>query len=145
MTNTTKLSCKIDSTDPSCPLGLEIWLNQEKLLDASHVQNPINFEYDLPDQDSEYELKFMMKGKTQDHTKISESGEIIKDARLTIDNIAFDQIELGKLFSTMANYEHNFNGTQPAIQEKFYGELGCNGTVSLKFTTPLYLWFLENM
>jgi hypothetical protein len=23
--------------------------------------------------------------------------------------------------------------------------MGCNGTVSLKFTAPAYLWLLENM
>jgi hypothetical protein len=23
--------------------------------------------------------------------------------------------------------------------------MGCNGTVSLKFTTPIYMWLLETM
>jgi hypothetical protein len=145
MTNTTKLTCVIDTTDASCPLGLEIWVDQEKLLDTDHVQQQINFEHDLPDQIGDHEIKFVMKGKTEEHTKISESGEIVKDARLAIANFAFDQIELGHLFSSLAIYEHDFNGTQNITQEKFYGEMGCNGTVSLKFTTPIYLWLLENM
>jgi hypothetical protein len=38
-----------------------------------------------------------------------------------------------------------FNGTSEVTEDKFYSELGCNGTVSLKFTTPMYLWLLEHM
>jgi len=45
----------------------------------------------------------------------------------------------------LAQYQHDFNGTGNPTIDKFYGEMGCNGTVSLKFTTPIYLWLLENM
>jgi hypothetical protein len=44
-----------------------------------------------------------------------------------------------------AVYTHDFNGSQPPVDDKFFGDLGCNGTVSLKFTAPTYLWLLENM
>ena len=27
----------------------------------------------------------------------------------------------------------------------FFGNMGCNGYVSLKFATPIYLWLLEHM
>ena len=59
--------------------------------------------------------------------------------------LAFDEIELKQIFIDHAVYTHNFNGTQTEIQDKFYGEMGCNGTVSFKFTTPVYLWLLENL
>jgi hypothetical protein len=50
------------------------------------------------------------------------------------------------MFSEQAEYHHDCNGTaQQVILDKFYREMGCNGTVSLKFTTPVYLWLLENM
>jgi hypothetical protein len=42
-------------------------------------------------------------------------------------------------------YEHNANGTGPLVQDKFYGEMGCNGTVTLEFSSPTYLWLLEQM
>ena len=42
-------------------------------------------------------------------------------------------------------FQHDFNGTQPEIKDTFFGEMGCNGTVSLRFTTPIYLWLLEHM
>ena len=49
------------------------------------------------------------------------------------------------MFVEQAVYTHDFNGTSKATENKFYGELGCNGTVSLKFSTPMYLWLLEHM
>ena len=86
-----------------------------------------------------------MKNKTTEHTKIDEQGNIVSDACLTITNLAFDEIELKQIVVDKAVYTHDFNGTQPETQEKFYGAMGCNGTVSLQFSTPMYLWLLENM
>jgi hypothetical protein len=86
-----------------------------------------------------------MKNKTIDLTKIDEEGKILKDACLTISDVAFEDIELGHMFTEQTSYTHDFNGTQAEISDKFYGSMGCNGTVSLKFTTPIYLWLLENM
>jgi hypothetical protein len=86
-----------------------------------------------------------MKHKTTEHTKIDEQGAIVSDACLTVSNLAFDEIELKQIFIDHAVYTHNFNGTQTEIQDKFYGEMGCNGTVSFKFTTPICLWLLEHM
>ena len=59
--------------------------------------------------------------------------------------VEFDDIEIDQIVSELAEYHHNFNGTQPAIVDQFYGEMGCNGTLRLEFTTPIYLWLLENM
>jgi hypothetical protein len=49
------------------------------------------------------------------------------------------------MVTEQAVYTHDFNGTQQEIQDEFYSEMGCNGTVSLKFSTPIYLWLLEHM
>jgi hypothetical protein len=49
------------------------------------------------------------------------------------------------MVTEQAMYTHNFNSTGPSTQDKFYGELGCNGTVTVKFNTPIYLWLLEHM
>lgn len=145
MNNTTKFSCVLDTTDSACPLGMEIWVDDQKIFDQNHISNAITFEYDLVDDDGEHELKFLMKGKTHDHTKINEAGEIVSDARLVIKEVIFEEIKLGHVFSELATYSHDFNGTTEKIQDKFYGEMGCNGTVSIKFTTPIYIWLLENM
>ena len=76
---------------------------------------------------------------------IDSEGQITKDAMISISNISIDGIPMDQVITEVARYHHNFNGTQPEIQDKFYGNMGCNGQLKLKFTTPIYLWLLENM
>jgi hypothetical protein len=145
MSDTIKFSCVIDSTNPACPLGMEIWLDDQQIFHSNHVTSSIVFDHKILDTDGEHQLKFVMKNKTQDHTKVDQLGAIVSDARLIIKDFAFDEIKLGHMFTELATYTHDFNGTGAMIDDKFYGELGCNGTVTLEFYTPIYLWLLEHM
>ena len=61
--NTVKLSCDIDTTDADCPLGIEIWIDNEQIFDCVHVTETINFVGDFNDDNGEHTLKFVMKGK----------------------------------------------------------------------------------
>ncbi len=144
MSNKVKLSWIIDTTNPECPLGMEIWLDDQQIFNSDHVKQSMPIEHELSDNDGEHSLRFVMKGKTQAHTKINEAGEILSDSRLIIKDVAFDEIPLKILFNNLSVYSHDFNGTGKEIQDKFHGEMGCNGVVELKFTTPVYLWLLEN-
>ena len=145
MTNTVTISCILNTTDPTAALGFEAWVNNNKFVDINHVQaeHPISIE--IPDDDSEHELRFILKNKTMEHTQVNEAGNIISDANLSITDVAFDEIKLGHMLTELSTYAHDFNGTQSPTTDKFYGELGCNGTVSLKFSAPIYLWLLEHM
>jgi hypothetical protein len=145
MSNTANISCSIGVSDPDAKLGLEIWVDDQCLLDSPAINSVTALSFDLPDDDAEHELRFVMKNKTFNHTELDADGNIVRDARITISNLKFDQIELGQIVTRQAVYTHNFNGTQEETKEKFYGEMGCNGTVALTFTTPVYLWLLENM
>lgn len=145
MSDLVKFSCVIDTTNADSRLGMEIWLDQEKIYEQNHVTKLTKFEYDINDDDSEHVLRFVMKGKMPEHTKIDESANIVSDSRLSITEVKFDHIVLGHMFSELAVYSHDFNGTASEVQEKFYGEMGCNGTVSLQFSTPIYFWLLENL
>lgn len=140
-----KFSCKISNTDPSVPLSFEAWIDEHKFFETDHVSDSQEISVNLNDDEAEHILRLIMKNKQPSHTKINEDGAIIQDARLIIENVAFDEIQLGQMFMEQALYEHDFNGTGMLIQDKFFGEMGCNGTISLKFYTPVYLWLLENM
>jgi hypothetical protein len=124
---------------------MEIWVDNQKIFNQDWVAESQTISYELSDHDAEHELRFVMKNKTVDHTKVDESGAIVEDACLIISDLAFDDIVLGNIVTEKAVYTHNFNGNSEAVQNKFFGEMGCNGTVSLKFTTPIYLWLLENL
>ena len=59
--------------------------------------------------------------------------------------LSTQDINYAQLFSKYAKYCHNFNGSGELTEQKFFGTLGCNGTVYFKFASPVYLWLLENM
>jgi hypothetical protein len=143
--STVQISCSISTTDPLALLGLEIHLDDQIVFDTVHVGETIKFTHDMSDADAEHSLTFVMKNKTDKDTTIDANGNIIKDACLVISDVEFDKIDLGQMFIDHAVYTHSFNGTQSETQTKFYGTMGCNGTVSLSFATPVYLWLLEHM
>jgi hypothetical protein len=146
MENST-FSFVLTPTDPAAKLGFEAWINDQCVFDSDCVSSSVTVTVNLPSDSAETEhtLKLVLKNKLSEHTQISESGEIVNDACLTVSNLSFDGIELGQMVNDLAMYQHDFNGTQPTIQEQFFGTMGCNGTVRLKFSTPIYLWLLENM
>jgi hypothetical protein len=143
--NTITIAFTLNTTAPEAELGFEAWIDHTQFVDIAHVQNKQPVTMTIPDVDGSHELKLVLKNKTKAHTQIDEQGTIVSDATLTIENLSFDEIVLGHMFTELATYSHNFNGTKETIQEQFYGVMGCNGTVSLKFDTPIYLWLLEHM
>jgi hypothetical protein len=145
MTNNTIISCQINTTDAVAALGLEVWVDDQKHFDTDHVLGAEIISIELADDDSDHTLKFVMKNKTPAHTVINKAGDIISDARLIVSDLMFDKIPLGHVFVDLAVYTHDFNGTGAVTDSKFYGEIGCNGTIGLKFSTPIYLWLLEHM
>lgn len=146
MDNNFIISADIATNSNDDQLGLEIWLDDKLLQDIVPTAESTTISINANDNDEcQHNLKFILKNKTSDHTKVDSEGNIIKDTTITIENLKFDGIELGNIIYALAEYTHNFNGTGPEVVEKFYGTMGCNGTVSLKFSTPFYLWLLEAM
>jgi hypothetical protein len=109
------------------------------------VTGPTNIEHELSDDDGEHTLRIVLKNKRSEHTRVDASGTILSDAVLTVTNISFDEIDCTQIVHDHAVYRHNFNGTGADIEDQFFSDMGCNGTVELKFATPVYLWLLENM
>ena len=145
MTTKSTISCSIGTTDPLANLGIEVWLDNTRLYNNDHVKDTQKLEWEFDEDEADHELRFVMKNKTIDHTTVDNNGNIVKDASLVVKDVSFEEIELKQIFVDLAEYTHNFNGTHPTTTSKFYSEMGCNGTVSLKFSTPIYLWLLENM
>ena len=142
---TVQISFDVETSDAECPLGIQVWLDDSLLLDNPHVQEKIAFAHGISDDDGEHQLRIVILGKTADHTRVDDQGNIIKDATLQISTVTIDGIDVNQLFNEKTVYTHDFNGTQPEIADSFYGVAGCNGTISFSFSTPIYLWLLENM
>ena len=139
------ISFDINSTNPESPLGVEVWLNNQQLVNIEHVTGLIPVTVELSDDDGDHDLRIVLKNKTVDDTTVDSNGHIVKDSCLTVNNFKFDDIEADQLVSDRAVYRHSFNTDQPKIDDEFYWQMGCNGTLSLKFSTPIYIWLLEHM
>ena len=139
---TIEFSCVVHG---HAPLGMEIWLDDHKFFDQDHIDSTHQIKHTISDDDGDHELRFVLKNKLPEHTQVDAEGNIISDSTVSISDIKFDGINCDYLISTLAEYQHDFNGTGPTTTQQFYGELGCNGTVTLKFSTPIYIWLLENM
>ena len=142
---TAAVSFEIAPSDPACPLGVEVWIDQRLIFDTEHLSATETVQFDIEDDDSEHELRVVLKNKLPAHTKIDAEGNIEQDAVITVSNFEFVEIPLDQVVQEQSVYHHDFNGSAPAVQDRFYGSMGCNGTLSHKFSTPVYLWHLENM
>lgn len=142
MITTAKISCRVAAEEPGLNLAIKVD-DQIKWQGDPYGQHDIAFE--IPDDEAEHVLTFDLSGKTADHTKVDQDGNITQDLTVSVSELAFDDLALGMIMVNHAIYSHDFNGSGQLTQEKFYGTMGCNGTVSLRFTTPIYVWLLENM
>ena len=155
--DTIKLEFDVGTTDAECKLGVRVKFNDNVIYDNIHVTTTDHITHDVDDGDGEHALTIELYGKLPQHTQIDSDGNIVKDAMIVVENFQIDDIDISSILLDYPNalykdiplhiiqYCHDFNGTQPAVLDTFHGSMGCNGTVTLKFTTPIYLWLLENM
>jgi|LakMenE18May11ns_1017448.scaffolds.fasta_scaffold9713057_2 hypothetical protein len=144
-TDNTLLSFRVRSTDTSIPLGLRVQVDNATIYETNHVIDPIIIKHEMPDDNGKHLLTLELFGKLPEHTKIDDAGNILSDSILEFDSFVVADIDVDQIMFTKSVYHHDTNGTQPTQDAQFYGAMGCNGIVSLKFTTPVYLWLLENM
>jgi len=143
--DTVTISFDISTSNSDCPFSLEIWLDDLCVFQTVQIADLYKFEHKFADDEKEHKLQIVMDGKTIEHTKVDEAGNIVKDATLQISNVVIEDLDVNQLFLEKCLYTHNFNNTQPEIADTFHGVAGCNGIISFSFSTPIYLWLLENM
>lgn len=141
----TKITFTVSNTNPGAKLGFETWFDDQMVFDTDHVQELVEISIPVADNDADHVLKLILKNKKPEHTCVTDTGEITSDAVLEISNMSFGDIKLEQIFIDQTVYTHDFNGTNSLSEHRFFGNMGCNGTVSLKFSTPIYIWLLENM
>jgi hypothetical protein len=142
---TATVAFDISPSDATCPLGVEVWIDQQQIFNLDHLNSTKTVQFNLEEDDSEHELRVILKNKLPEHTEIDAEGNIKQDAVITVSRIEFDEISVDQVVQEQAVYYHDFNGSAAPVEDRFYGSMGCNGTLSLKFSTPIYIWLLENM
>ena len=140
------------------PPVAEIKINSKSYFKSeitSTEQDPtvVEFEEELT-EGSEYNLIIERSGKDNNQTVLNDKGEITKDQLLHIKNIEIDEIDIGALV-----YEGVYTPKYPepwATQQRESGndlkdsfknvtQMGFNGEWKLKFSSPFYMWLLENL
>jgi len=142
---TVEIEFNLTSTDYSAKLGFSVALDEKTIIDILHVDKETPVTLKIKVDNGDHKLKFTMKNKTTDHTTVDENNKIVNDACLNISNFTIDSVELGHTFLEQCKYHHDFNGTQDPVVDKFYGDMGCNGTLIFSFQSPIYLWLVMNM
>ena len=93
--------------------------------------------------------------KTSMDTVKGDNDQIVSDLLLNIDSVEIDEIELGTIKWTHSDYQPLYPKDYAEIQLKNGNELqsnikdcvnlGWNGKWILPFTSPFYIWLLENI
>ena len=94
--------------------------------------------------DGDHELRIELLNKTNDDcVQNADKTEIIKDMQLHVSNIKIDHIDLGLIRHTCSTFVPKDPEQHETLKECV--DLGWNGIYILKFTSPFYIWLLENM
>ncbi len=136
----------IEPSNPEQPLGLEFWVDDHCVFDSDRVDSVQTVTHDFNDDDEgQHEFRWVLKNKLPKHTELDHNGNIVSDSVITLCDFALEDIDITQIVYDRAVYRHNFNDSADAIDDLFFGAMGCNGTVSLRFSTPIYVWLLEVM
>jgi hypothetical protein len=112
----------------------------------------IEFQQEVEENKS-HDLVIQRSGKSKNQT-VLENGKIIKDQLLVIKKIEIDDIDIGALvyIGVYTPYYPEPWATQQAeagneLKDSFTNvtHMGFNGTWQLKFSSPFYMWLLENL
>jgi hypothetical protein len=117
----------------------------DQLVGGGNIQNEdtIYFEFDreIGDGDHKLDIKFFNK-KESDVVQNEDKTEIIKDLLLHIKSIEIDEIDLGQLLWTHSTFTGD-DPNRPVLKNCV--DLGWDGSWTLPFQSPFYIWLLENI
>ena len=124
-----------------------VWLDDHVVVQseiASSAEQIVAFERKI--DEGAHEIKIRLENKTIADTVI-ENGEVVKDMLLNIDDITIDDISLGNLLWSAEYVLDRPHEYKDQTIDHLDGcvNLGWNGTYTLKFTSPFYIWLLEKL
>jgi len=148
------LSSSSDTKKPE----FNISINNKVFVDSKLKNNKDEieyFEFDAEVEEGECFVCVELKNKKLHDTTLDSDGNIVDDLILNIDSIEVDEIDLDVLKWTHSIYEPKYpkhyiikaqsQGTTLEKTLKNCINLGWNGTWKLPFTSPFYVWLLENI
>jgi hypothetical protein len=113
------------------------------------------FEFTAIVNEGECDLIISLLNKEDYDTIQDEQGNIVSDMLLNIESVEIDEIDLGTLLWTLSKYRPIYSQSYIEVNKKLGKNLpnyldncvnlGWKGDWILKFTSPFYIWLLENI
>jgi hypothetical protein len=110
------------------------------VLFQGEVNEPVSIKHELDLTEGDHVIEVILINKEGRRDTIMQDGRIIKDMLLTVDSVLLDDIDLGYLISTKSSYD-----TDEGVNHEHMTTLGWNGSWKLSFSSPVYMWLLENL
>lgn len=143
---TLSFSVLLSSTNWGKLPQFSIWLNDRQFVSNTVGSTSESFKFSAELEPGTHKLKIVLENKTPSDTKL-ENGAIVDDMLLNIEDIVIDDISLGNLL-----WSADYILDQPQVyKDKIITNLdncvnlGWNGTYSLTFNSPFYLWLLDSL
>lgn len=112
--------------------------NEQKLSPTKYIEFTAELE-----EGSSNKLQIRLENKEDNDTvENDEKTAIVKDLLLNINSIEIDDISLEQLIWDCSEFVAD-DPARPVLKKCV--NLGWNGTYTLEFTSPFYLWLLENI
>ena len=130
-----------------CPdIHLEIRFDDQCVANLTAIDTIQTVTLSLSDSAQEHVLQLVMQGKNKTHTRLDDQGQILDDVAFLIERLEFEDLDMRPIFCQgLCCYTHNGNGTLQEFLDEFYGYMGCNGRVEMRFTTPIFLWLADQV
>lgn len=142
MLETVKLNITLSSNYQTHPPKARILLDGKELF-RQHITEQTTFSHQVEVTDgTDHQLAIELRHKLSEHTVIDEQGKIIQDSILQIDSLSIEDIDIIEQLSTNQKqfyYEHS------GEHHILYNTLGVNGRAIINFSSPIYVWMLENI
>lgn len=136
-----------------------ISVNGQEFVKRQQLTGGINeteyFEFDVDIKEGECSLIIELLNKSVYDTVVDPNNSVVEDLLLNIDSVEIDEIDLGILLWTISDYQPNYPdsyrlkmsqlGQELPASVKNCVNLGWNGKWNLPFTSPFYIWLLENI
>jgi len=118
------------------------FVSHQKIGADTDVVEYVEFDIELV-EGNEYKLCVRLENKTDSDTvQNADKTAIISDMMLNIVSVELDEIDLGSLLHTHSQFIGD-DEARPVLDNCV--NLGWNGTWTLAFTSPFYIWLLENI
>lgn len=103
-------------------------------------------EFDAEVTEGPCALKIRLENKTDDQVVKDDPNSpdftIVKDMLLNIKSVEIDEIDLANMIFTKSEFVGD-DAARPVLDKCI--DLGWNGTWTLSFESPFYIWLLENI